>query len=387
MRTSGKLLVFGLLGFFGIWGTGIAADKGNFSTAPRTNNGQAWRIGYYEGGPYIDYQKSLVATVQGLMELGWIDQTKLPNRDDEETTALWEWLAAEGKSEYIRFVKNAHYTADWDDRKRNKTANEIVDRLNRKKDIDLMIAMGTWAGKDLANNKHQTPTIVMSTSDPLGAGIIKSIDDSGFDHVHARVDPYRHERQVRIFHEMIGFQKLGIAYEDTVEGRVYARVDKVEKVAREKGFQIERCYTQSDISDKRTAEKSAIGCFTNLSQKVDAVYVTVQGGVNSNSINKLAEIFNSRNIPAFSQSGSTEVKQGLLASMSSASFKFVGKFYATTIARVFNGGEPRKLNQVFEAPPKIAINLQTAKMIKYDPPIDVLLAADEIYQEIEKVEN
>ncbi len=37
-------------------------------------------------------------------------------------------------------------------------------------------------------------------------------------------------------------------------------------------------------------------------------------------------------------------------------------------------------------PPKIAINLKTAEIIGYDPPVDVLGAADEIYQEIEKPE-
>ena len=78
---------------------------------------------------------------------------------------------------------------------------EIIDRLNRKKDIDLIIAAGTWAGQDLANDRHKTPTIVISTSNPLSSGIIKSLEDSGYDHVHARMNPYRYERQVRIFHD------------------------------------------------------------------------------------------------------------------------------------------------------------------------------------------
>jgi len=38
---------------------------------------------------------------------------------------------------------------------------------------------------------------------------------------------------------------------------------------------------------------------------------------------------------------------------------------------------------VFEAPPKIAINLRTAEIIGYNAPVDVMLAADEIFHDIE----
>jgi hypothetical protein len=73
-------------------------------------------------------------------------------------------------------------------------------------------------------------------------------------------------------------------------------------------------------------------------------------------------------------------------SISQAGFKYIGRFHAEIIAKVFNGAKPRQLEQLFEEPPRIAINLKTAEIIGYDPPVDVLGAADEIYQEIEKPE-
>jgi hypothetical protein len=48
----------------------LSADLPDFASSPRTNNGQKWRIGYYEGGEYIDYQKIFGETVKGLMKLG-----------------------------------------------------------------------------------------------------------------------------------------------------------------------------------------------------------------------------------------------------------------------------------------------------------------------------
>ena len=208
-----------------------ATEKTTFSMQPMLNKGQKWRVAYYEGGEYIDYQQIFTETIKGLMNLGWIKVVNIPKQTGEQTKDLWTWLSTQAQSDYIEFVADGHYSANWDDDLRKKTVDQITARLNRKKDIDLSIAMGTWAGKDFANDNHNTPTIVLSASDPLSAGIIKSVDDSGFDHLHATVDPSRFERQVRVFHEIIGFNKLGVAYENSVNGKSYAAIDVVQKVA------------------------------------------------------------------------------------------------------------------------------------------------------------
>jgi len=359
------------------------SDK-QYGVAPKTNKGKKWRIGYHEGGEYGDYQKVLIATLQGLMELGWMEKMEIPPQKGEQTKDLWNWLATNTKSKYIEFVKDAHYSANWDKQLRESVKEEMIGRLNQRKDIDLIIAAGTWAGQDLANNRHKTPTIVISTSNPLSSNIIKSVEDSGYDQVHARINPYRYERQIGVFHDIIGFRKLGIAYENSSGGRVYAAFDKVEKIAKERGFEIVSCYTLDEVPDKKVSEQSVKKCFHELEKKVDAIYVTIQNGVNKRSIPDLVEIANTARIPTFAQSGSHEVKYGFLMSISKANLYPLGRFHAETIAKVFNGAKPRELDQLFEGPVAIAINLKTAEIIGYDPPVDVLAVADEIYREIEK---
>ena len=359
-----------------------AAGKVAFGMEPVLKNGQKWRIAYYEGGEYVDYQQIFIETIKGLMNLGWIKVSKIPKQTGEQTKDLWKWLSTQVQSDYIEFVADAHYSANWDDDLRKKTVEQIIARINGEKDIDLLVAMGTWAGKDFANDRHQTPTIVLSASDPLSAGIIKSVEDSGFDHLHATVDPFRFERQVRVFHEIIGFKKLGVAYENSVNGKSYAAIDVVKKVAGERKFEVVPCFTKSDISDTELAEKSVIECFEKLSQTCDAIYVTQQGGVNRRSIPALVEIANKNHIPTFSQSGSEEVKYGFLVSISQAGFRYIGEFHAQTIAKVLNGAKPNQLDQLFEEPPKIAINMKTAEVIGFDPPVVLLGATDEIFNEI-----
>ncbi|MCU0589128.1 MAG: hypothetical protein MUF52_13365 [Syntrophobacteraceae bacterium] len=382
MRRFAQSIVLTL--FIVLWlGQGaMGGGKTDFTAAPKTNNGQKWRIAYFEGGEYTDYQKIFSETIRALMKLGWIETAEIPPQGGEETKSLWSWLSTGARSKYLEFVQDAHYSTNWDDELRKKTVETVIERLNEKKDIDLLIAMGTAAGKDFANDRHKTPTIVISASDPLGAGIIKSVEDSGLEHLHAQVDPNRYDRQLRIFHEIVGFKKLGVAYEDTSNGRSYAALDKIEKMSRDRGFEVVRCHTKSDISDTRLAEDSVTQCFNELSRSADAIYVTFQGGVNMRSIPQLVKIANESHIPTFSQSGSEEVRHGFLLSISQAGFKYIGEFHAGIIARVLNGAKPNQLGQLFEEPPKIAINLKTAELIGFDPPVVLLGAADEIFREI-----
>ncbi|MBN2126184.1 MAG: ABC transporter substrate-binding protein [Deltaproteobacteria bacterium] len=365
----------------------FSADRGNFSTAPKTNNGEKWRIAYCEGGPYANYPANLRAIVYGFMELGWIERMNVPEGSDPlDAEWLWNWMVRNVRSKYIEFLADGFWTAKWDKKAREKNKEEIIQRLSKKKDIDFIIAMGTWAGQDLANNRHSVPTMVVSTSDPVRANIVKCVEDSGLDHVHAKCDPTRYIRQVRLFHEIIGFQKLGIVYENTVEGRTYGAIEDVERVAKELGFEIVMCEAPFSSVEEKVAAEGVIKCHEKLAPKVDAVYITVHRGVVSKYMPMIMAPLFKHKLPTFSQRGSTEVRYGVLFSISRAGFRDIGKFHAEVAAKVFNGAKPRDLDQVFEDPKKIAINLETAQIIEYDPPVDILGSADEIYEKIEKPE-
>jgi len=64
----------------------------------------------------------------------------------------------------------------------------------------------------------------------------------------------------------MGFRRLGMAYEDSVNGRSYAAIDAVEAVARERGFEIVRCHTKTDIADVEEAEQTVLKCFDELGE-------------------------------------------------------------------------------------------------------------------------
>lgn len=353
--------------------------------APRAADGGApWRLGYLEGGQYEDYETITRATVRGLMALGWIVPAPLPDEPGAEPGALWRWMAENLESDYIAFVADAYYTAgNFDSAVRPRTRAALLDRLRHRGDLDLILAMGTWAGQDLRVAGLGVPVVVGSTSDPVAAGIIDSPDDSGMDHLHAKVEPDRYQLQVALFHDIIGFARLGIVHADTPEGRTYGGVDAVEEVAAERGFEVLRCHAPYAGLAQEEVEARAIACHEWLAPQVDAIYVTVHRGVTAASLGPIMAAVNAHGLPTFSMLGSGQVRRGVLMSIAQADFADVGVFHAETIARILNGASPRALVQRWAAPPKIALNLVAAERIGFDPPVDLLLASDEIYDSIE----
>ncbi len=142
MRVITKRLVTAAIAIFLFLSFNATAEE-TFKTTPVARKDGKWRIAYYEGGPYADYGHSLLETVKSLMAMGWIEHAALPDFNGDRTKAIWDWLSVNAKSEYLSFARDARYSAGWEDTARKKAARAILLRLSVKKDIDLVLAMGT----------------------------------------------------------------------------------------------------------------------------------------------------------------------------------------------------------------------------------------------------
>ena len=359
----------------------VIAKDSKYKTTPLMNNGKKWRIGYYEGGPYINYPANLMTLANGLRELGWMGTITIDEKENPtDSRVIWDELS-KAKSKYIQFVSDAYWSANWNKTVRAKNTENAIKRL-QSGDIDFMIAMGTWAGQDLANNNHSVPTMVVSASDPVLSNIVKSAEDAGYDHVHARCDPTRYINQIKLFHNMVSFKKLGIVYENTVEGRSYAAIADVEKVAKERGFEIVKCEAPFSGVEEKEAIKAVIRCHEQLAPKVDAVYVTVHRGIVSEYMPEIMAPLFKYKIPTFSMRGPEEVERGVLLSISRERFAAVGRYHAEIMAQIFNGAKPRELEQVFMDPKTIVVNIKTAEIIGYIIPPEFLKVTDKIFNGI-----
>lgn len=354
------------------------------SLSPVLNKGRKWRIGYYEGGSYVNYPANLRTIAAGLAELGWMEPLSIPAMaDDTASKPVWDYLARNTRSKYIEFVADGYWSAQWSKTDRPQAKDRIIERLNRKKDIDFMIAMGTWAGQDLSNNLHNTPTMAVSVSNPVRSGMSATAKDSGIDHFHAKCDPTRYIRQLRLFHLLVHFKKLGVVYENTPEGKTYAAFDDIQKAAKDYNFEVELCEAAFSGIDRKTSTDQVVKCHERLAGKVDAVFITVHRGIDAKRMDELIAPFMANKVPTWSQRGPTEVKKGVLFSISRGGFIDVGRYHAKVMARIFNGQKPRSVNQLFEDPKLIAVNTRTAEQIDFKVPESIMRIAHEIYENIE----
>ncbi len=358
--------------------TGCCAAASAAQAAPL----KKWRAVYVEGGGYTDYQQILAATAQGLAKLGLIEHGDVPiPTDADDTRPMWDWLAEHAGGERIEFLKDGYYSAGWDEKRRAENKKALLRRIRERGDVDMIFAYGTWAGLDMATDEHSVPVFSMSVTDAVQAGIVKSVEDSGLDHVHAQLEPARYKRQITVFHDIFKFKKLGVPYEDTPEGRSDVALASIEEAAQELGIELVRCTTTLNVqADQSFANLRQ--CLATLARTSDAIYITTNSGVQWNRMKELLQPIIEAGVPSFSQSGIEETKLGVLMSLAQSSFGSEGTFGAESVAKVMAGARPRDVGQVFESPLGLAINLKMAMLIGWNPPFGILAAVDAIYQDI-----
>ena len=340
------------------------------------------RVAYIEGGFYTDYAKILVALAQGLAGLDLIADGNVPVPEKVESTAdIWKWLHANAGGNTLEFVADGYYSAAWDDAVFAEKRAALVERLNETRDIDLVLAFGTKAGQAMATDDHATPVAVLSVTDAVAAGIIPSPEDSGRDHVFAMVEHNRYYREVVLFNDIFRFKRLGIAYEDSEKGRASVAMPQIQQAAKDSNVELLTCVATLFSEDVTQATADLIACHERLVEAgADAVYMTVNNGMQLEMMNDILRPLMAERLPTFSQNGVDEVKQGVLLSVSQVNFSGQGMFAARAIARIIQGESPRAQKQSYEERLSLAVNLRTAMLIGWNPSLAVLAAVDQIFQ-------
>lgn len=355
-------------------------------TAPALNQGKKWRVAYVETGPYANYAGTLYYLLKGLESRGWVQGVeKIPYVWGQvDTREIWNYLRTRSDfSAYLEFVDDGYYSLQ---AQAGKEA-VVLRRFRQDRSVDLVIVMGTVAGKLMAVDELPAKVMVFSTSNALKSGLVKANDFSGRTQVWAHSDPNRYRQQLQVFSDIFRFKKLGVVYEDSANGRAFAAVDDIEAVAREKGFVVVRKLVVGTRSgaDQERYFQDLLQAHKVLANAVDAYYLAIAPapGLRSDAVYAALRPFYARKIPVFSQLGDEEVRRGALLSIARADFSGVGAFGADQMARLLNGAPVNTLAQIYSDTPTIALNLQVSREIGYRPSFDILLVSDKVFQSVD----
>lgn len=245
-------------------------------------------------------------------------------------------------------------------------------------DADIIIAAGTSAVKALLHvTRNEKPIIGIALADPVAAGIMSQEGQSPVSSFTTEVFPNRWRSMYRVFHDVVGFRRLGIMYPQGPDGRVYAAVDDAYSVAREQRFEI----VEAIIPDENTP--SCRAGIEELHRKgADSFFISplVCFDWSENDPSELLKLIHGYKMPTFARDGSLFVQGGALMGFSTWDFSPSANRLADTIEKIFRGASPDSIRMVVSPEPRIAINLQAAAELGIAFPFDVLLVADEIYE-------
>ena len=312
------------------------------------------RIGYLEAGPFWLFDNTWNAFRDGM---GKYDDLRCEYPADARLSPGWQ-------PEQMRRLP------------------ELAKQLLQRKDLDLVVGMGTAAVKALlAVNDGRTPILGMGMADPIAAGVVKSAEDSGVDNFTCRVEVDRWSSMFRVFYDVVRFHKMGIMFQNSQEGRVYAALGDAQAIASELGFEL---VLYDGLSSAESTEECRNGLDALHKKGMDAFFI---GPLNCFDIGdagmaQLLQKLNQWKVPTFARDGSEYVKAGALMGFSTWNFGPSGIALAGQAHAILTGTKPRALPMLDQSEPSIALNLATAKAIGFDFPFDVLVTADELHETI-----
>jgi ABC-type uncharacterized transport system, periplasmic component len=358
-----------------------SAQQDRFPYMPRTRpGGGKYRVAYVDIDPYPVTGSMLYYVVESLKEKGWIKYDSLPmSADNVDAGKLIKWLSEQDLGPYMEFDESANYYLAYQGA--NTVKQGLIDHVNKKKDIDLIFAMGTTPGLLVKSLHLNAPTIVYGSVDPIRSGIIKTAADSGYRNLWAQVDTTAYTRQLEFYYNTIHFKNIGMVYNDPV----IAAIPDYEKAAKADHFKITQVQI-GELTSLRQADKDAY--YAKLKQiyktlvtkdKIDAYLLNTDVITDDAVSADLFKIFTLAKIPVFVQVGDNYVKDGAFMLVSPTDYKGLGSFVAYTMGAILNGTSPEKLPQDYVSSPYLSLNLDTAKSLSFTPTFEMLMSCENIY--------
>ncbi|MGI6119646.1 MAG: ABC transporter substrate-binding protein [Desulfosporosinus sp.] len=351
-----------------------------FPSSPvKKPDGGKFRIAYVDIDPYPVTGSMLYYVIESLKQDGWLQYDSLPvTSDNVDAKALVDWLAKRDLGPYIEFDSSANYYLAYEGEE--AVGNSLKEHA-KKKDIDLIFTMGTWPGVFVKGLNLGLPMIAYGCIDPIGAGIVKSAEDSGDENIWSQVDPSAFTRQLQFYYDTISFKNIGMVYNDEIVNSI----PDYEKTAQAVGFKITKVkipkLASSNPEDENRYYAHLKEIYRKLVQedKIDAYLINTDIITDDSRIGDLFQIFYEAKIPIFVQIGDNFVQNGALMQVSPRDYKGMGAFAANTIGAIFNGEKPGNLPQEYVSSPYLSLNLDVAEKIGFTPSFEMLLSCEHIY--------
>lgn len=232
---------------------------------------------------------------------------------------------------------------------------------------DVVVGNATIAAQSFARAARmgKTKLIFTSVTDPLGAGLVKSLNEPN-NNTSGVSNYVELEPQIKLFKEILpSLTALGFIY-NPGEANSVAMIEKLKVICPKYGIKL----------ILQTANKSADipQSATNIIRKIDAIFISNDNTALS-AMGSIIRIANKEKIPVF-VSDTDIVGDGALAALGPNQYQ-VGIMTAKMIYRVLKGEDINKIAIEFPSKLELFINMKVAQRIGITIPKDIIDRADQ----------
>lgn len=347
-----------------------------------------FRIAVYEGGTTERHNRYMRAVVESLLDIEWIT---IPSEvvaneilgKQISLSRLWDILSFE-QGPLLRFPRDAFYQSECGD---SESLDRLLSRLERRNDIDLIIAFGDGVETLISENPQSTPVLAVGVSEHA-AGKIFAAESDGADASAPQLNNYIHidsdapERSIRLFHNLVGFTRLGVLH-GKVSSDEHAVEDlRLRAMSEAIGIDMTHCFLSPTVNC-RDENAEFVKCCESLAPNVDAIYIKPQRGFNDVTVPELVSICKQNKVATFCSANEAFVKAGLLMStIGHGMYRRAGWMVTQQLVKILNARPAEALSRDVNDNVDLAINIRTANQIGVYLPAHVIAAADEIYDDL-----
>ena len=233
---------------------------------------------------------------------------------------------------------------------------------------DLILVIGTPTAQAIARSTSKIPIVFGGIADPLSAGLVTDMSHPGANITGTRsftpVEP-----QFDLIRQILpNAKRIGIL-SNPAEANSRAAVDAFVKVGSERGYQF--------VREMITSSSETLSAASNLSGKVDAIYVPTDSTVVS-AMESVVKVSLSNKIPLFTAE-TAGVNRGALASVG-LDWTEIGMDTGTIAARVLSGEKPGDIAVEPASKVSLRLNAKTAKAIGVTLPAAVVARAVQVVE-------
>ena len=250
------------------------------------------------------------------------------------------------------------------------TAAQIAMKY-RDEGVDLAVGIATPVALALANTISDIPVVFGTVTDPLGAGLVTSLDH-GEGNVTGMSDAIPTEQHIALFKELTGIKTLGYIYTSN-EANSVSSLELVKKGCEAAGLNlVTQAITNS--SEVKQAADSIIG-------RVDGLYLTTDNTVFS-ALSSLVQVFQENKKPIFSGDVTGAQNGGCLVASGFNYYK-AGRATGEMVLKILNGAKPDSIPVRFMTDPSdsdLLFDLDAAKNCGITIPQEYLDKANMIFE-------